>query len=71
MYGSGWSKGGHQHLAAASITTSNTRNHPAGAMKSAGEHASSWTATKLPAGFWWAGEALLHLSSLHSPGACL
>lgn len=70
MYSSGWSKGGHQHLAAASVTTSNTRNHPAG-VKSAGEHASAWAATKSPAGFWWAGEALLHLSSLHSPGACL
>lgn len=71
MYGSICSKGGRQHLAAGSSTSFNTRNHPAGAMQSAGEHASSWTATELPAGFCWAGEALLQLSSLHSPGARL
>lgn len=65
------SKDGHQHLATASNTSSNTRNCPAGAMQSAGEHDSSWTATKLRAGFWWAGEAFLHLSSLHNPGAHL
>lgn len=64
-------KGGHQHLAAALITTSNTRNCPAGAMQSAGEHASSWMATELPAAFWWAGEASLHLCFLHSPVAYL
>ena len=71
MYGSVCSKGGHQHFTVTSSTTSNTRNHPAGEMQTAGEHASSRTANKLPAGFWWTGEAFLHLTSLHSPGARL
>lgn len=67
VYGSVWSKDGQQHLEAASCTSSSTRNHPAGAVQSAGEHAITCTATELPTGFWGAGKILFHLPSLHSP----
>lgn len=65
VYGSVCSKDGQQHLEAASCTTCNIRNHPAGAMQSAGEHAISCMAIELPTGFWGSGEILFHHPSLH------
>lgn len=65
MYGSVCSKDGHQHLEAASSTTSNMTNDPAGAMQGAGVHAIPCTATKIPTAFWWSGEILFRFPSLH------
>lgn len=54
--GSVCSKGGQQHLEAASGTTCNMRNHVTGARQSAGEHAITCMAIELPTGFWGSGE---------------